>query len=181
MNYPLGFREAMVKRMTEPGRRPTVELAVEVGVHPSTLSRWVRETGSVGDMSRTKIKSPRPDDKTPEEKLQLVLEASLLTDEELGVFLRENGLHEAQLKRWQQEALSGLTQQKKTPLQLQEIRGLKKEIHERDNAIHERDKEIHKRDKEIRRKDKALAEAAALLVLKKKVEALWGDGEDDTE
>ena len=31
----------------------------------------------------------------------------------------------------------------------------------------------------LRRKEKALAEAAALLVLQKKAQAIWGDGEDD--
>ena len=33
--------------------------------------------------------------------------------------------------------------------------------------------------KQLRRKDKALAEAAALLVLKKKAASIWGEPEDD--
>ena len=40
---------------------------------------------------------------------------------------------------------------------------------------------VQELEKELRRKDKALAEAAALLVLQKKVRAIWGDGDDDTE
>ena len=174
MDYPQRFKEAMVRRMTSPGRPPTVDLAEEVGVHPSTLSRWVREAGRVGDMSKKKIKGTgrRPDDRTPQEKLQLILEASLLTDEELGAFLREKGLHKAQLERWQREAEEGLDNEppvvkgKRTP----EAR-----------RIRELEKELQKRDKEILRKDKALAEAAALIVLKKKAEALWGVEDDDTE
>ena len=39
-------------------------------------------------------------------------------------------------------------------------------------------KRIRALEKELRRKDKALAEAAALLVLKKKVHEIWGDEED---
>jgi len=35
--------------------------------------------------------------------------------------------------------------------------------------------------KELRRKDKALAETAALLVLQKKVRAIWGNDEDDSQ
>jgi transposase len=31
----------------------------------------------------------------------------------------------------------------------------------------------------LRRKDKALAEAAALLILKKKAQAIWGEAEDE--
>ncbi|PZO97510.1 MAG: transposase, partial [Gardnerella vaginalis] len=32
---------------------------------------------------------------------------------------------------------------------------------------------------EIKRKDKALAEAAAILILRKKLNALWGEDEDE--
>ena len=39
-------------------------------------------------------------------------------------------------------------------------------------------KEIKQLEAELRRKEKALAEAAALLVLQKKVQALWGEPED---
>ena len=37
---------------------------------------------------------------------------------------------------------------------------------------------IRKLEKELQRKEKALAEAAALLVLSKKANAIWGDPED---
>jgi hypothetical protein len=41
-------------------------------------------------------------------------------------------------------------------------------------------KRIRELEKELLRKDKALAETAALLVLKKKAQAIWGDEDDDT-
>ena len=41
-------------------------------------------------------------------------------------------------------------------------------------------KRIRALEKEIHRKDKALAETAALLVLKKKVQEIWGDEDDPT-
>jgi hypothetical protein len=40
-------------------------------------------------------------------------------------------------------------------------------------------KRIQQLEKELQRKEKALAEAAALLILRKKVQAIWGDKEDD--
>jgi transposase len=40
---------------------------------------------------------------------------------------------------------------------------------------------VRELEKELRRKDRALAETAALLVLQKKVRAIWGDGDDDTK
>ena len=41
-------------------------------------------------------------------------------------------------------------------------------------------KRIQELEREISRKDKALAETAALLVLKKKLESLWADEDDGT-
>jgi hypothetical protein len=38
--------------------------------------------------------------------------------------------------------------------------------------------ELKKVQKDLNRKDKALAETSALLVLKKKANLIWGDGED---
>ena len=37
---------------------------------------------------------------TAEEKLRVVLEAAQLSEDELGAFLRREGVHEAQLKEW---------------------------------------------------------------------------------
>lgn len=115
----------------------------------------------------------RPDERTPQEKLKLLVESKQLPEAELGEFLRSNGIHKADLDRWEAEAFSGMSNKKKASEETKKIRDLKKEIQEKD-------KKIRTRDKEIRRKDKALAEAAALLVLQKKVREIWGDGEDDT-
>jgi transposase-like protein len=165
MEYRDAFKAAMVRRMTGPGATSARELARETGVHATTLSHWKRQAGKLADMSKkdSEDRGGRPDERTADEKLQLVLEASLLTDEELGEFLRRNGLHEADLERWREDALAGLSDRR------QERR------HEGDS------KRIRELEREIRRKDKALAEAAALLVLQKKVQAIWGGGDDDTE
>ncbi|MBF8661884.1 hypothetical protein IRZ79_21700, partial [Pseudomonas putida] len=40
-------------------------------------------------------------------------------------------------------------------------------------------KRIEQLERELRRKEKALAETAALLVLRKKANAIWGKGEDE--
>lgn len=105
----------------------------------------------------------RPQDWTPEERLRAVQEANALSDQELGEFLRREGLHEADLTQWRRAALEGLTPSR-------ERRGKKSPEKKR----------IAQLEKELRRKDKALAETAALLVLKKKVQAIWGDEDDGT-
>lgn len=109
------------------------------------------------------MKRKRPQDRSPAEKLRLVAEASKLTDEELGEFLRREGIHQAQLDQWEEAIVGALGQQKR--------RSSKKTAES---------KRIRKLESELRRKEKALAEAAALLVLKKKAQEIWGDEGDDT-
>ena len=164
MQYPKAFKDEMVRKMLRPNSRSIRELSRESGVHQTTLSKWKREAGILPSMPTKKKKiQHKPDEKSPAEKLELVLEASRYSDEELGAFLRHHGLHEADLKRWRVEALSGLSgRQQKTKRQTSEV------------------KRIRELEKELRRKDKALAETAALLVLQKKVQAIWGGEDDDT-
>ena len=57
---------------------------------------------------------------------------------------------------------------------------MKKNLNQRKKAdeirkLRKKNKEL---ERELRRKDKALAEMSALVVLKKKVVALWGDEEN---
>ncbi len=166
MSYSVKFKQSIVKKLTGPKPASKEDLADSVGVHASTLSRWVRELGSVDGMSKKKIKSLsiRPDDRSPEEKLCLILEASQLSDDKIGSFLRKTGVHEADLNRWRGEALQGLANKPaKAASRAPEV------------------KRIKELERELRRKDRALAETAALIVLKKKAAALWGDGDDSTE
>ena len=101
----------------------------------------------------------RPEDWTAEERLQIVLEAAKVSEADLGAFLRSKGLHEAVLTEWRTAALTALRGPTKASPEAKRVRAL---------------------EKELARKDKALAEAAALLVLKKKVQAIWGDEDDST-
>ena len=92
-----------------------------------------------------------------EEKLAALLEYERLGEEERGKYLRGKGLHEAHLERWKKEILEGL--------KLKPLAGGKNDPQR---------KRIAALEKELRRKEAALAEAAALLVLKKKADAIWG-------
>ena len=54
-----------------------------------------------------------------------------------------------------------------------------KEAARLNKELKESEKERKKLEKELARKEKALAETAALLVLRKKADAIWGDPEDE--
>jgi transposase-like protein len=153
----------MVQRMVEPNAVSASRLSSEVGISQSSLSQWLRESG--GRMGGVKLGPPpgrdsrRPEDWSAEERLRVVMEAARLRDDELGAFLRREGIHEATLVEWRAAVLEALGPQKKVTADSKRVREL---------------------EKELRRKDKALAETAALLVLQKKVRAIWGDEDDDT-
>ena len=158
-NYPMALRETMVRKLTRPGGPSATALAKEVGISQGTLSRWIRECGIVAPMKKGKSSNSW----TPEEKLKAIVETSLLADEELGKYLREQGLHSAKLEEWRERGLASMMgagsngRRKKDP----------------------KDQRIKELEREVRRKDKALAEASALLILKKKVQTIWGDEGDE--
>lgn len=109
-----------------------------------------------------KKKSPR--DWSAAEKLRVVAAAEGLTDEQLGEFLRREGVHEKQLDEWREAATTALEASR--PRRAQPSPEAKR---------------IKQLEAELNRKEKALAEAAALLVLKKKAQAIWGDEDDSTD
>lgn len=173
-HYSERFKARMVSRLLAgPGMTATA-LSEEVGVPAWTLSRWRKEAAMVsrvsgdGEQDSPPSVAPdrpsrRPEDWSPEEKLKVVIESAGLSDEELGAFLRSRGLHEAQLNEWRNAARVALGGRAAEPAKASLLR-----------------KRIKELEREIARKDKALAETAALLVLKKKLENLWEDEEDDT-
>jgi len=167
----------MVQKMAGPNGKSATSLSEDVGVSQATLSRWLKEAGTVPAVSkrkktkkqRTAVTGKRPQDWSAEEKLQAVLEAAALDADELGEFLRRKGLHEAQLEEWREQVSKGA---------LEELGSSSRRRSKKASAESKRIREL---EKELRRKDKALAEAAALIVLKKKAQAIWGDEDDDTD
>jgi len=175
MPYSEAFKRRMIQKMSNSNAKSANALAKEEGVSQTSLSKWLRDAGKLGSMKK-RVHKPEPEEKTtirpqqsrPQdwslvEKLRVVVEADAMPPEELGGYLRREGLHESQLEQWRQavlEALEGRRPRRKNTTERKRIKEL---------------------ERELRRKDKALAEAAALLVLKKKAQAIWGDEDDDTD
>ena len=182
MEYPEVVKARMVRKMAGPEAWSATALADETGIPQPTLSRWLREAGSVTGMSqatkpsgeRSAPPTPpapapdtdapaarRPQDLSPLARAKVVVEASELGADEVGAFLRQRGLHPEQLAQWRAALEAALTSTPRRPRRAsQRVRDL---------------------EREIARKDKALAETTALIVLKKKVALLFGEAEaDDT-
>ena len=160
IQFSEAFKARVLRRLVGPQAVSANRLSAEVGVSQVTLSRWLRDVRSVEGMSR-----PAKKKWTGAEKLRVVIAAQGLSETELGALLRREGLHEAQLIEWQSAAVAALT-------------GLQPAGKVPPSAEAQRIQEL---ERELRRKDRALAETAALIVLKKKVLAIWGDADDTME
>ncbi|WP_437784559.1 hypothetical protein [Sorangium sp. So ce1097] len=158
----------MVQRMVGPGALTATQLAKQIGVTQPTLSKWLRETHRAAMTTKTKapeLPVPGGQPKTAEDKMRVVLAAEQLAPDERGAFLRRQGVHDSELEVWRAAMLQALGAR---PAQ----GGGPRPVDQR---------RIRELEKELGRKDRALAETAALLVLAKKAESLWGDGEDGTD
>jgi transposase len=165
--YSEKFKKRMIDRLVGPNRVSANALSKEVGVCQTTLSYWLRNAGNVAAVANEKSKSSarRPEDWTPKEKLEAVLQAEAIAEAELGLWLRRKGLKEQHLREWR-ATLAERAQAVFAPREARPNPQSRKRV-----------KEL---ERELKRKDKALAETAALLVLQGKMEALWAAEDDAT-
>ncbi len=167
-NYSSGFKSRMVQRLAGPEGISANALSAEVGVAQGTLSRWLRDARTLDSMSKKNKNTVRPPRRrTAEDKLRIVMEAEALSEEALGEFLRREGIHEAQLNEWREKVRSAAT-------------GALKDAKRKKSEQTPEARRIRELESELRRKDKALAEAAALLVLKKKWRAYLEERDGNT-
>jgi len=159
----------MVQKMVGPHAVTATALSAEAGIAQGTLSRWLRQAATIPSTMSSVDSDTKAHDWSPEAKVAFVLEAAAIPAAELGAFLRRKGVLEAQLDEWRRQVTEGAVASMRPPTRA-----------DRDAAAAE-SKKIKQLEREILRKDKALAETAALLVLKKKAQAIWGDEDDDID
>jgi hypothetical protein len=151
--YSVAFKQKMIQRLTGKNAVSALQLARETGVRQQNLSRWLDQARSLPFV----VDKPKAVARnwTVQQKAKVLAETSNLTGEELTTYLEREGVKLADYERWRIA------------------------LEEGGRASASTAKRIRSLERELARKEKALAEAAALLVLKKKVESLYGEGEDD--
>lgn len=150
--------------MMPPENKPVSELARESGITEQTLYTWRRQLKTQGVAVPGDGKNA--EEWTSETKFAVVLETATLSAIELAEYCRRKGLYVEQIAAWRaicQSANANAAQVAKG--QREQSKGDKKRI----LAL----------EKDLNRKEKALAEVAALLILRKKAQAIWGDQEED--
>jgi len=173
--YSEKFKLRMIQRLTGPNAPSATQLSREVGVPQPTLSLWLRRVRRLPSMKKDdRPDAPRSEPRSSkswsaEDKYRLVLEAATIPDAELGEFLRKNGLHAVQLEDWRRVSAAAATSA---------LAPGRKRTREQPTNDARRIREL---ERELLRKDKALAELAALVALKKKLELFWGDADESTQ
>jgi len=164
MAYSKELRDSIVKRMLPPNNESISKISREEGLPEATLRKWrdvVRAKGYAApatDASAEKWST--------EDKFLIVVETASLNETNLAEYCRKKGLYVEQIQAWRdacKQANGGVAQ---------EASRLKHELKQKDKAV-------KLLEKELQRKEKALAETAALLVLRKNADAIWGDPEDE--
>jgi transposase-like protein len=91
-----------------------------------------------------------------------VLETAALNEADLAEYCRKRGLYPAQITAWRSACEQANDWDRASTARLGQ-------------ATKEERKRIKDLERDLARKDRALAETAALLVLRKKAHAIWGD------
>jgi transposase-like protein len=154
--HPQEFREQALRKLRERGNRTQQNVADELNISLATLKGWLQASA--------KAANPLPSDVPamawgPAQRLQALNESHALSGEALHAWCREQGLYAHQLQTWRDAFCAS------TEPTVRESRGALRELQTKNDHL----------ESQLRRKDKALAEAAALLVLQKKFQALWAD------
>jgi transposase-like protein len=150
--------------MLPPNNRSIADLAKEEGISDATLYNWRQQARNEGKLM--------PDsDNTPEgwssrDKFAAVLETAAMSEAEMGEYCRQRGLYPEQLTHWRAACEQANDWDRASQKQLKETTRTDR-------------KKLKQLEKELARKEKALAEAAALLVLRKKLDAMFEDPEDE--
>ncbi len=164
MQYSDELKDALLRRMLPPNNESIAKISREEGISEQTLRNW-RDKARADGIAAPGVKWT-PDKWSTQDKFLIVVETVSMTETELAEYARKKGLYVEQIKAWKDACLNangGVAQ---------EAQRLTKEL----KAAERANKQLQK---ELDRKEKALAETAALLVLRKKADAIWGDPEED--
>ena len=153
--YGQSFKDRAVARLLPPESATLELVSNEVGIAVSTLPRWRDSVASMPARGRAWTASA---------KLQAMITTAALSEADKSAWCREHGIYPAELEQWCASATTALADPQEARASPQVTR-----------QDHKRIKEL---ERELLRKGRALSETAALLVLSKKVAAIYNWGED---
>jgi|APFre7841882630_1041343.scaffolds.fasta_scaffold26797_2 transposase-like protein len=153
-------KDSLIKRMLPPSNADVPKLSRETGIPQDTLYGWRRQARRTQGLTGTPA-AGGGERWSSEEKFAMVVETAALNEMERGEYCRKRGLYPEHLQTWRRacEQANARTRPRTDGPGLTARR------------------RIRELEQELRRKERALAETAALLVLRKKAQAIWGEAE----
>ena len=163
MGYSPERKAAVLKRMLPPNNMAIRQLSQDEGISETTLHKWRAEARGKGHLLPTA--DAGPEGWSSRDKFAAVLETAVLNEADLAEYCRKRGLYPAQIAAWRLACEQANDWDRASSARL-------------GRATKEEKKRVKDLERELARKDRALAETAALLVLRKKAAAIWGGDED---
>lgn len=164
MRYSKELKDSIIRRMLPPNNEAISKISKEEGISQQTLRNWRVNARANG------IAAPGNDSLSEkwstQDKFLIVIETASMNETELAEYARLKGLYVEQIQAWKDACMNANG-------------GVAKEAARLNKEIKATEKENKRLEKELARKEKALAETAALLVLRKKADAIWGVPEDE--
>lgn len=154
----------MLKKLLPPLNESIAKVSEQENIGQQTLYNWRAQARRDG------LPAPGPDRPgdswSGEAKFAVAVETATLDEHALSEYCRSKGLYVEQVKQWRQDCIAGAQQAG--------------QVQSTDKARTKADRQqIKALEKELLRKERALAETAALLVLRKKLNALFEHGEGE--
>lgn len=162
--YPKEMKESIIARLIS-GDESVTDIQRETGVGINTLYRWRDHALNQKGLSAT-TKYKNADKWSSQDKFTVVIETANLSEIEFSEYCRNKGIYPEQVKEWKEACMNANNNEKERNTKA-------------GKELREERRQKEKLEKELQRKEKALAEAAALLVLRKKANAIWGTEEED--
>ena len=143
-------------RVLPPESASLEAVAREIGIGAGTLERWREDAQSRPARGRAWTAAGR---------LEAVVTTAAMNEADKSAWCRSHGAYPQDLAKWRASATTALA--------------APEELRASPQATRQDRKRIKELERELLRKDRALAETAALLVLSKKVQAIFSKGEDE--
>ena len=162
MRYSQELKDAVLRRILPPNNESIAKVAREEGLPEQTIRVWRDKARASGTAVPARDNT---ETWNTQDKFLIVVETASMNETELAEYARKKGLYVEQIKAWRDACMNANG-------------GVAKEAAKLNRELKDAEKANKKLQKELERKEKALAETAALLVLSKKANAIWGDPED---
>ena len=154
MAFTVSFKEEIVRRILNDGSwGASTRISKEINVSTITIRRWLKVYKERNE-SNVQLAN--------KSKVCAFLNTLNLPFEEKSRYCRMNGILIEELSEWEDEMKNALSKGAVSQLEYDKLRKERDELK----------RELFAKEKDLRKKDKALAEAASLLLLEKKLRSL---------